>query len=470
MPAIGIALAGGGVAGGASILLWRHLTSNGVITPPSLKEAKKFSKKEEQNFPSMENWYKCSNDFEKSVETLIGLELVKIMFRDWKMFLVQLRKVNSEEWAKPILSQCVRNAYASRILHSKFEPFLVPVVVTFLFVVFLFQEKNKFLFDCVLKSKDLSFSPSFELNDGTDLSEAIQLLSAQYRSLEQIHCLLQGAVPGEETYFKVNEIGDENETNTINPQFLKNRIFTKSNKMNKKLYSISKVKLQENTDKQTISNDVYEDTEIPYNLEKNNEINSNPFDWDRKTYDKNADSVNSNDECEDDISAVIVMCVPTIASANAVIRRLISIIPKKVKKSFKVHKIIEKDRKRHWVIKGKPEALRMLLHQEQVILFHHICSIRKFFDVTVCKNCQFFGHDDEHCSNDTVCSDCSGNHQKTECNAKEKCCPNCKRYNALEWEYFQTDHSANTNCPTFHNLLQHLKEGKPLETWLKMME
>ncbi|GFQ65046.1 uncharacterized protein TNCT_174111 [Trichonephila clavata] len=444
MPSIGVGLAGGGVVGGASILLWRHLTSIGIITPPSLEEAKKFLKKERESLPSLENWFTYSNDLLKAVETLIGLEVVKVMYRDWKLFLVQLRRLNNELWAKPILSQCIRNAYDNHILHDKFGPLLAPVVVTFLFVVFLFHEKNRFLFDCTLKSKDLSFCSFFELDDGSDLSEVIERLSGQHQSLKQIHDLLQEAVLEEKTYSMSIELEEGTEKECTN------------------------------TNKQTnLNSNISEEVEEYVHQEESN-INPDIFYWGKETHYKNGDSINSNDESVDesegDIFAIIVMGVPRIANANTVIRRLISMIPKKVKKSFKVHKIIQKDRKRHWVIKGKPEALRLLLHQEEMIIFHRRCSIRKFFEVIVCKNCQFFGHEEEHCSKDTVCADCSGNHEKTECGVKEKCCPNCKRYNSLGYENFCTNHPAYADCPTFHNLLEHLREGKPLKAWLKNME
>ncbi|PRD23990.1 UNVERIFIED_CONTAM: hypothetical protein NCL1_44929 [Trichonephila clavipes] len=443
MPSIGVGLAGGGVAGGASVLLWRHLTSIGIITPPSLEEAKKFLKKEQENLPSLENWFTCSNDLVKAVETLIGLEVMKVVYRDWKLFLVQLRRLNNEVWAKPILSQCIRNAYDNHILHNKFGSLLAPVVVTFLFVVFLFHEKNRFLFDCTLKSKDLNFCSSFELDDESDLSEVIERLNGQHQSLKQMHDVLQEAVLEEKTYSASIEFEDRTE------------------------------KVYKNTSVQANMNyNISEEVEEHIDPGKSN-INPDLVYWGRETYYKKGDSINSNDESIDesdgDISAIIVMGVPQIANANTVIRRLISMIPKKVKKSFKVHKIIQKDHKRHWVIKGKSEALRLLLHQE-IIIFHRRCSIRKFFEVTVCKNCQFFGHEEEYCSKDTVCADCSGNHEKTECVVKEKCCPNCKRYNTLGYENFCTNHPAYTDCPTFHNLLEHLMEGKPLKAWLKNME
>ncbi|GFS73429.1 uncharacterized protein TNCV_1101551 [Trichonephila clavipes] len=443
MPSIGVGLAGGGVAGGASVLLWRHLTSIGIITPPSLEEAKKFLKKERENLPSLENWFTCSNDLVKAVETLIGLEVMKVMYRDWKLFLVQLRRLNNEVWAKPILSQCIRNAYDNHILHNKFGSLLAPVVVTFLFVVFLFHEKNRFLFDCTLKSKDLNFCSSFELDDESDLSEVIERLNGQHQSLKQMHDVLQEAVLEEKTYSASIEFEDRTE----------------------KVYKNTSVQAN-------LNSNISEEVEEHIDPGKSN-INPDLVYWGRETYYKKGDSINSNDESIDesdgDISAIIVMGVPQIANANTVIRRLISMIPKKVKKSFKVHKIIQKDHKRHWVIKGKSEALRLLLHQE-IIIFHRRCSIRKFFEVTVCKNCQFFGHEEEYCSKDTVCADCSGNHEKTECGVKEKCCPNCKRYNTLGYENFCTNHPAYADCPTFHNLLEHLMEGKPLKAWLKNME
>lgn len=444
MPLIGVGLAGGGVAGGASVLLWRYLASNGIITSPSQEDAKKLLMKERQSLPSIENWFTCLNDLVTSVETLIGLEVVKVMYRDWKLFLVQLRRLNNEVWAKPILSQCIRNAYASNILHNKFGPLLAPVIVTFLFVVFLFHEKNRFLFDCALKSKNLNFSSSFELDDDTDLLEAIEILSEEYHSLENIRSFLTEFMLEEKTYSASSELEEE-----------------------------TKNECKNTSEDTNLDSNTSEEAEEPIDQEKNN-INPHIFDYGRKTSNIKDDSIHSNDESVDeldgDISAIIVMGVPQIASANLVVRRLISLLPKKVKKSLKIHKIIQKDRERHWVIKGKPEALRLLLHQEEIIVSRRKCRIRKFFEVTVCKNCQFFGHDDEHCYKETVCAECSGNHQKIECDTEEMCCPNCKRYNALGYEHFHTDHPAYADCPTFNNMLQHLKEGKPLKTWLIKMK
>ncbi|GFS73426.1 uncharacterized protein TNCV_1101521 [Trichonephila clavipes] len=119
------------------------------------------------------------------------------MYRDWKLFSVQLRRLNYEVWAKPILSQCIQNAYDNHVLYDKFGPLLAPVVVTFICVVFLFHEKNRFLFDCALKSSDLNLC-SFEFDNESDLSEGIERLSGQHHSLQQMHNFLQEAVLEEE--------------------------------------------------------------------------------------------------------------------------------------------------------------------------------------------------------------------------------------------------------------------------------
>ncbi|GFT66105.1 uncharacterized protein NPIL_559441 [Nephila pilipes] len=172
MPAVGVGVAEGGLVGGASILLWRHLVNNGIATRPSSENAKKLLMKERQSLFLLENWFKSSTNLLKSVEALIGLEVVKVIFKDCKS-LFKARKLNNEVLIKSILLECIQNAYAIRVLHNKFGPLFAPVVVTFLYVVFLFHEKNKFLLGCVLKSSDLNFN-NFELDSNVDVRKRLK--------------------------------------------------------------------------------------------------------------------------------------------------------------------------------------------------------------------------------------------------------------------------------------------------------
>ncbi|GFS49668.1 uncharacterized protein TNIN_208871 [Trichonephila inaurata madagascariensis] len=118
-------------------------------------------------------------------------------------------------------------------LHDKFGPLLAPVVVTFIFVVFLFHEKNRFLFDCALKSLDLN-PCSFEFDDDSDLSEVIERLSGQHHSLQQMHNFLQEAVLEEEIYSTSIELENrfKKEKNNSNFHFLMNKNFISNRNIN----------------------------------------------------------------------------------------------------------------------------------------------------------------------------------------------------------------------------------------------
>jgi len=77
--------------------------------------------------------------------------------------------------------------------------------------------------------------------------------------------------------------------------------------------------------------------------------------------------------------------------------------------------------------------------------------IEEYIRVRVCKKCQCYGHTEWLCTASTVCSYCAGNHKYEECNAVEKKCANCEKFNRRNPdEVVDMYHAAYEKCcPTY---------------------
>lgn len=100
--------------------------------------------------------------------------------------------------------------------------------------------------------------------------------------------------------------------------------------------------------------------------------------------------------------------------------------------------------------------------------FEAVMSLKKIYigweryavyeDLTVirCFNCQEFHHKKEHCKNSTVCSVCSGDHEK--CNGSVRSCKNCIQANNKYKVGHNVSHSpSDPDCPSLKYYVELLR-------------
>jgi hypothetical protein len=102
-----------------------------------------------------------------------------------------------------------------------------------------------------------------------------------------------------------------------------------------------------------------------------------------------------------------------------------------MKEEFKcVHKFKHREdqTKKHWVVECSARVRNELRKKERLYVGRQCCRIKDYNPLVRCYNCQAFGHVSKFCKNKVVCPHCSGEHERSRCENKEKpgICVNCK--------------------------------------------
>ncbi|XP_048517334.1 uncharacterized protein LOC109545933 [Dendroctonus ponderosae] len=111
-------------------------------------------------------------------------------------------------------------------------------------------------------------------------------------------------------------------------------------------------------------------------------------------------------------------------------------------------------RKENILMEADPDIFRYLVKKEIVFIDWVPCYIQEEIGITICHNCNRFGHAAKKCSTAAQCHFCGQPHERGQCGQKHPDCPNCK---SAGFEPKDRQHSArDRKCPIYRRKeLQH---------------
>ncbi|CAL1264695.1 unnamed protein product [Larinioides sclopetarius] len=131
-----------------------------ILLRQRMEAAKKVLQGDKRAFAYMENWFKHTKELIDAVEDVIGFDVIKQLHEDIDALFVGIKRLNDLKnrtpgWLKAAVKFCVRQMLTGKLFAKCLGSGLIAVIVTFMFVVVLLSRRNRFLFKCVVKTKEL---------------------------------------------------------------------------------------------------------------------------------------------------------------------------------------------------------------------------------------------------------------------------------------------------------------------------
>lgn len=428
-------LAAGGISSAAVIHGWRLLTRQGIIQNQMLQNAQDFRIKDLHNLERLTPWMESSEELTKTLGELLGGHTLDVMIRDWNNFLHQMNKSQNDIWIAPLLKQWVKDVCACWTLQPKFGPDFTPVVLTFAFILLFLQEKNVLLMECISRTRRIV--PPLSLVGRSD-----DVANQKGSTTNQEPCECNHDECGSSERMSENgggKIGEDLGTSDL--VGLAGRLKQEAEYL-QSIHCALKMCLREELSCLTAFS-THEGRHLP---------STTPFEV----------------EDQEKRSVIIVFNVPCSAKEDEVIFLIEELLPSTEKGTVKFLKIMPGLLGDNWVLEISKNHLPMLLRQK-ITVSGQTCLIDIYFGIFRCSKCQRFGHNVMNCEYEVACGECSENHSVKNCTAKDKKCINCVRFNGQNSMDFNVTHPVDARkCQTYHNLKEHLRNGKSLKSWIKM--
>ncbi|GBN85317.1 hypothetical protein AVEN_180688-1 [Araneus ventricosus] len=131
-----------------------------ILLRQRMEAAKKVLQGDKRAFAYMENWFKHTKELIDAIEDVIGFDVIKQLYEDMDALFVGIKRLNdlknkSPLWLNAAVKLCVRQMLTGKLFDKYLGHDLSAVIVTFMFVVGFLSRRNRFIFKCIVKTKEL---------------------------------------------------------------------------------------------------------------------------------------------------------------------------------------------------------------------------------------------------------------------------------------------------------------------------
>ncbi|KAF8789135.1 hypothetical protein HNY73_007104 [Argiope bruennichi] len=147
-----------------------------------MEAAKKVLEGDKRTFAYMENWFKHTKELIDAVEDVIGFNVIKQLYEDMDTLFADVKRLHdlkskSPRWLKAAMRFCVRHMLSAKLFAKYLGPGLSAVIVTFMFVIVFLSRRNRFIFQCILKTKELMNRFYIDIDNVAELARVFAAVS-----------------------------------------------------------------------------------------------------------------------------------------------------------------------------------------------------------------------------------------------------------------------------------------------------
>lgn len=123
---------------------------------------------------------------------------------------------------------------------------------------------------------------------------------------------------------------------------------------------------------------------------------------------------------------------------------------------LKFIKVLNKNR--NVVIETDIDTRNKLMEKKIIRIGWMLCSLTEYVQVLRCYNCHSFGHSATNCTNEKVCSICTGKHDSSMCENEQYICINCTNFNEIRQigeKMLDVNHPVfSIKCPIYRHKIE----------------